>query len=100
MAARSSSWPSIEATAPSRPWLGTRYLVAEMAAGDVNGDGALDIVATNAAFDSPSVGVRLNQGDGTFGPATTYEGICHGTGPIALGDFNGDGWLDVARTCW
>jgi hypothetical protein len=78
----------------------TYYLVDKMAVGDVNHDGALDIVSTSAAFDSPRVGVFLNNGDGTFGQPTSYAGICDDTGSVALGDFNGDGWLDVARTCW
>lgn len=72
----------------------------EFAVGDVDGDGAPDVVAASAPFSVPSVGVFLNLRNGAFGPATTYEAACDATGPIALGDFNGDGWLDVARTCW
>src|SRR5207248_1928517 len=39
------------------------------------------------------VSVLLGNGDGTFQPPRNYPGVTHF---VALGDFNGDGNLDVA----
>src|SRR5207248_1684180 len=60
-------------------------------AGDFNGDGLLDLAATN----SDSVSVLLGRGDSTFQPEVEFPA---GTNPssLASGDFNGDGELDLA----
>jgi hypothetical protein len=66
-----------------------------VALGDVDGDGHLDIVVANTHSDS--VSVLLNHGDGTFGPKTDFPA---GPEPIklAVADVNGDGKLDVVTT--
>jgi hypothetical protein len=58
---------------------------------DLNGDGKLDLAATNGK----SVGILLGNGDGTFQPQVEYAA---GSSPssLAVGDFNGDGRLDIA----
>lgn len=65
--------------------------------GDVDGDGDLDLLATNYGS---TVSIRLNDGLGNFiAPAIGAEvtvGI--NPGPIALGDLDGDGDLDFV-TC-
>ncbi len=63
-----------------------------VAIGDVNGDGALDLVAVN--FNDDNVSVLLNEGDGAFESQVTYT---VGDAPIAiaLGDVDGDGDLDL-----
>ena len=69
-----------------------------IAVADLNHDGIPDlVVANNGQFSGPygSVAVLLGRGDGTFGKPTHY---LSGSRPVQLllGDFNGDGSLDVA----
>ncbi|CAN5164507.1 FG-GAP-like repeat-containing protein [soil metagenome] len=64
-----------------------------LTARDVNNDGAPDLV-----FMTGCPKVRLNQGDGTFGPeicSTDPQGRIGGI-TFALGDYNGDGDIDMA----
>jgi hypothetical protein len=65
---------------------------AEVALGDVNGDGWPDIVTANAA--GGSISVLLGDGTGSFGPHADYAA---GARPVALAlrDLDGDGHLDV-----
>lgn len=63
---------------------------ASLTLGDLNGDGNLDLVSSNANF----VMSRLGNGDGTFGSATSIAGLGLAIAP-ALGDFNNDGRLDL-----
>lgn len=61
-------------------------------AGDLNGDGILDLVT--AAVNNDAVSVLMGIGDGTFGPPadiTLVDAVS-----VALGDFNRDGDLDAA----
>ena len=66
-----------------------------VAVADFNGDGKLDLVVGGANSDNVNVvSVLLGNGDGTFQAAVNYGA---GTGgPVAVGDFNGDGRLDLA----
>src|SRR5262249_58475075 len=67
----------------------------DVAAGDFNGDGKPDLATANA--DSGDVGVLLGNGDGTFGQPVYYPtGANSGSQDLDLGDFNGDGKLDLA----
>jgi hypothetical protein len=71
--------------------------VYNVAAVDLNGDGYLEVVgSTRVTTSSPTVAVLLNQGSsapGVLANPTSYSGP--GEGPIATGDFNGDGKQDV-----
>jgi len=69
--------------------------IANIAVGDVNGDGLPDIVAVTGDG-SNLIYVLTNNGDGTFkATAATYAaGV--GASQVALGDFNKDGRLDIA----
>ena len=61
-------------------------------AGDLNGDGIIDLVTANEGANT--VSVLIGTGTGTFAKAVAYA-----TGPvpkgIAIGDVNGDGRLDL-----
>lgn len=56
--------------------------------GDFNGDGNADIAIADGGLT-----VHLGNGDGTFGPATTYT-VAQGSS-IAAADFNGDNKVDL-----
>jgi hypothetical protein len=60
---------------------------------DVNGDGKLDILLTDNT--NGTIGVMLNNGNGTFQSAVSYN---VGSGPrgFTVGDFTGDGVMDLA----
>ena len=69
-----------------------------VATGDFNGDGIPDLaVGQNSNDGSTGVVVYLGKGDGTFFPGVSY-GESTGLGNVAVGDFNGDGKLDIAVT--
>jgi hypothetical protein len=66
-----------------------------VAVGDFNGDGIPDLAMPN--FGGNNVTVLLGNGSGGFSPAANSP-FAVGTGPqfVAVGDFNGDGFLDLA----
>jgi hypothetical protein len=65
-----------------------------VAAGDMDGDGHLDLVVGN--LNGGMISVFHNQGDGTFAPQVTYKNF--EPHAVALGDFDGDGRLDVVAS--
>ncbi len=71
-----------------------------IAAGDFNGDGSLDVVTADSGnIDygkaNNTVGVLLNKGNGTFEHHVDYT-VGNGPTAVVVGDFNGDGKLDLA----
>jgi len=70
-------------------------------AGDFNGDGKLDLVVadstppTSNPPSSPLLSTLIGNGDGTFQNSISQT-LSSGLGSLAVGDFNGDGKLDVA----
>jgi len=70
-----------------------------VAVGAFNGDGKLDLAVANG--NDNTVSILLGNGDGTFTPAPGSP-VATGRTPMALavGDFNGDGKLDLAAANW
>jgi FG-GAP-like repeat len=79
----------------------TDVIPASIAVADMNGDGIPDIIAlgsTASTYDA-EVAIALGNGDGTFKAPlkTIYAGqYLNNDQGLAVGDFNGDGKLDVA----
>jgi hypothetical protein len=70
---------------------------SSVAVGDFNGDGKLDLAVTNES--SGNLSVLLGNGDGTFqGPVNYSVGGGQFSDPVsvAVGDFRGNGLLDLA----
>ena len=68
-----------------------------LAVGDFDGDGRVDVVINAGG----TLSIQLGHGDGTFGALTTIDqdqaqGVDHAS--AVVGDFNGDGKLDLAET--
>jgi Bacterial Ig-like domain (group 3)/FG-GAP-like repeat len=83
------------------------YQSLSIAVADVNSDGIPDLVIGNSCVNdnncnSGIVGILLGNGNGTFQNATAYgsggdaEGLVLNS--VAVGDVNGDGWLDVVMS--
>jgi hypothetical protein len=67
---------------------------------DLNGDGKLDLVFSNSCgtgCTANTISIFLGNGDGTFQTGLT-ETVGNDPQAVAVGDFNGDGRLDLAVT--
>ena len=65
--------------------------------GDFNGDGISDLLAVSYANPCKCIGVLFGNGDGTFqNPVITQPSF--GFQTVGVGDFNGDGKLDVVTS--
>ncbi len=66
-----------------------------LAVGDFNGDGILDFAVWTETT-GPALTILLGAGKGTFQTGQTYSIGTNSVGsPLAVGDFNGDGKMDV-----
>src|SRR5580692_8100980 len=69
-----------------------------VAVGDFNEDGKLDLAVANSNLlsqQTSSLGVFLGNGDGTLQPMVSYQ-VGQTPRAVVVGDFNGDGHLDLA----
>jgi len=78
--------------------LGDTFWLTRPAVGDFNGDGKLDIAmpAFDFYYGNPITSVYMGNGDGTFAAPVTYTSPQSWATTAAVGDFNGDGKLDIA----
>jgi hypothetical protein len=78
----------------------TSSLVGSLAVGDFNNDGKLDVAAV--IYGTNAVSVFLGKGDGSFAAPVQYPaGPMNDSPPyhnVLVGDFNGDGNLDLVAT--
>src|SRR5216684_4522110 len=68
----------------------------DVSTGDFDGDGFVDIAVTTALREGGSVSILRGRGDGTFQMSGNPYFTGRFTAPIASGDFNLDGILDLA----
>jgi hypothetical protein len=66
-----------------------------IAVGDFNGDGKLDVAVSDSDLAASGVDIMLGNGDGTFQAPVTYT-TAEDPRMVIVGDFNGDGKLDLA----
>jgi hypothetical protein len=76
---------------------GAHYDSPAVAVGDLNGDGAPDVVAVNDFTNNTDAAVQvfLGKGDGTLGTPTSYGFPNDLANAVAVADVNGDGRADV-----
>jgi hypothetical protein len=76
------------------------YGASSVSAGDVDGDGKLDLIVASSCSTCTDgvVTVLFGNGDGTFQSAVAYSSGGSGADFLAMGDLNGDGKSDVVVT--
>jgi hypothetical protein len=70
--------------------------VTDVAVGDLNGDDVADIVAADYYNVVHRINVLLGDGQGGYGPEQGYGGSAYSRS-VVLGDFTGDGHIDIAN---
>lgn len=86
----------------TRPWTASTWTncpASQLTGGDavdVDGDGHLDLVTAEALMTGSLVQVELGDGAGHFSTEVDYPLPSGGVGGVAVGDFDGNGTMDVA----
>jgi hypothetical protein len=95
---RNSVTPGLDFAAPQAISSYTRGLPARLAIGDLNDDGKPDIAAAIPEDNTVSVLLNTTPNDATSFSFTEHTYALHGYLPdaVSVGDFNGDGHLDIA----
>src|SRR5439155_1216418 len=83
-----------DGTFPAAPSYAGGFSPMGLAAGDFNGDGIPDLAVANSFAPNGTTSILLGKDDGSFRLTGTYAA---GGTPfsVAVGDFNGDGILDL-----
>ena len=87
---------------PATGYASGGYVTGSVAAADVNGDGKVDLIASNpcnqycpTGLAAGSVSILLGNGDGTFQAAVLNDTGVDNSGFVTVADLNGDGKLDL-----
>jgi hypothetical protein len=73
----------------------SNFLVNSAVQGDLNGDGILDLAIAGTSAGKPLLFILLGNDDGTFRVLPSLKLPTASTLPMVIGDFNGDGKLDL-----
>jgi hypothetical protein len=76
--------------------LQTSSIPFNVVVGDFNRDGHVDLAVTLNAYNSGGINIFLGNGDGTFTPSSSNPPTGSQPSEMTVGDYNGDGLLDLA----
>lgn len=69
--------------------------ITKIVTADLNNDGYQDIITAQKYHNNNKISCFMNLGDGSFGPQIILSTNVISSEGVAVGDLNGDGWIDV-----